>query len=135
LNFDGSSFDNGVVLGYGAVIRNVNGEVMACRKALEFAVDAGFTEVILEGDNAMVLKTISQAQPNFSWFGLIYGDIWCLAAGFRSISVNCVRRGANSVAHALARFARLIENEIVWMEEDPLLAADALYLDSSLLNQ
>ena len=41
-------------------------EVMACRKALEFAIDAGFTEVILEGDNAMVMKTVSQVQPNFS---------------------------------------------------------------------
>ena len=108
---------------------------MACRKALEFAVDAGFTEVILKGDNAMVLKKISQAQPNFSRLGLIYEDIWCLAVGFRSTSVICVRRSANSVAHALARFARLIENEIVWMEEDPPPAVDALYLDSGLLNQ
>ena len=36
-------------------------EVMACRKTLEFAVDAGFMEVILEGDNALVMKTVSQA--------------------------------------------------------------------------
>ena len=60
-------------------------EVMACRKSHELIVDAGFTKVILEGDNAMVLKTISQAQPNFSRLRLIYEDIWCLAAGFRSI--------------------------------------------------
>ena len=77
LNFNEASFDNGVVSGYGAVIRNVNGvlmaalltkgdavgdseevEVMACRKALELTVDVGFTKVILEGDNATVLKTI-----------------------------------------------------------------------------
>ena len=32
---------------------------MACRKALEFAIDAGFTEIILEGENAMVMKVIS----------------------------------------------------------------------------
>ena len=109
-------------------------KVMACRKALEFAIDAGFTEVILEGDNAMVMKTISQAQPNFSELGLIYEDIWCLVAGFRFISINCVRHSANSVAHALARFARLIDNETVWMEEDPPPVVDALYLDSSLLH-
>ena len=78
LNFDGACFDEGTALGYGAVIRNEKGkvmaalairggavrdseevEVMACRKALEFAIDAGFTEIILEGDNAMVLKIIS----------------------------------------------------------------------------
>ena len=56
-----------------------------------------------------------------------------MAVGFRSILVNCVRRSANNVARALARFAKLIENEIVWMEEDPLPATDALYLNSSLL--
>ena len=50
-------------------------EVMACRKALEFAIDAGFTEIILEGDNAMVMKVISQAQLDLSRLGLIYEDI------------------------------------------------------------
>ena len=78
LNFDGACFDDGAASGYGAVIRNEKGEVMAtiaeqggavrdneevevmaCRKALEFAIDAGFTEIILEGDNAMVMKVIS----------------------------------------------------------------------------
>ena len=54
-----------------------------------------------------------------------------MATGFRSISTNCVRRSANSVAQALVR---LIDDEIVWMEEDPPPVADALYLDSSLLN-
>ena len=46
----------------GAVQDSKEVEVMACRKALEFAIDAGFTEIILEGDNAMVMKVISQAQ-------------------------------------------------------------------------
>ena len=91
-------------------------------------------EIILEGDNALVMKTVSQAQPNLSRLGLIYEDIWCLTVGFRSISTNCVRCSANSVAHALARSARLIDDEILWMEEDPPLVVDALYLDSSLLN-
>ena len=45
----------------GAVCDSEEVEVMACRKALEFAIDVGFTEIILEGDNAMVMKVISQA--------------------------------------------------------------------------
>ena len=109
-------------------------EVMACRKALEFAIVASFTEIILEGDNAMVMEVISQAQQDLSRLGLIYEDIWCLAVGFRTITYNCVRRSANSVAHALARFVRLLDHEIVWLEEDPPPAMDALYLDSSFLN-
>ena len=57
-----------------------------------------------------------------------------MIAGFRSFSVNCVRRNANGVAHALARFARLFDNETVWLKEDPPLAVDAPYLDSSILH-
>ena len=119
----------------GGVVRDSEEvEVIACCKALEFAIDASFTEIILEGDNAMVMKVISQAQQDFSRLGVIYEDIWCLAVGFRTITYNCVRRSANSVAHALARFARLLDQEIVWLEEDPPPTMDALYLDSSFLN-
>ena len=100
----------------GAVQDNEEVEVMACPKALEFAIDAGFMEIILEGDNAMVMNVISQAQQDLSRLGLIYEDIWCLAVGFRTITYNRVRRSANSVAHALARFARLLDHEIVWLE-------------------
>ena len=118
----------------GAVRDSEEVEVMACRKALEFAIDAGFTEIILEGDNAMVMKVISQAQPDLSRLGLIYEDIWCLVEGFMTITYNCVRRNANSVPHALPRFGRLVDQEIVWLEEDPPPTMDALYLDSSFLN-
>ena len=153
MNFDGTCFDEGAASGYGAVIRNEKGEVMvalavkgdairdseevevmACRKALKFAIDPSFMEIILEGDSALVMQTVSQAQLNLSQLGLIYENIWCLAIGFRSISTNCVRRNSNSVAHALARFTRLIDDDIVWLEKDPPPVVDALYLDTSSLN-
>ena len=104
--------------------------MLACRKTLEFAIDAGFMEIILEGDSALVMQTVSQAQLNLSRLGLIYEDIWCLVAGFRSISINCVRRIAKCVTHALARFARVIDDDIVWLEENPPPVVDALYLDA-----
>ncbi|XP_030963627.1 uncharacterized protein PHLOEM PROTEIN 2-LIKE A4-like [Quercus lobata] len=116
----------------GAVRDSEEVEVLACRKALEFAIDAGFTEIVLEGDNALVMKMITQAQPDLSRLGLIYEDIWCLAAGFRSISYNCIRRSANGVADSLARFARLLDNEIVWLEEDP---PPAKYFVDKVLNK
>ena len=153
LNFDGACFDKGAASSYGAVIRNEKGkvmatlaakgsairdseevEVLACRKALEFAIDAGFIEIILEGDSAVVMQMVSQDQPNLSRLGLIYENIWCLVAGFRSISINCVRRTANGVAHALTRFARLIDDDIVWLEEDPPPVVEALYMDANALN-
>jgi len=34
-------------------------EVLACRKALEFAVNAGFSDLIVEGDNTTVMNSIT----------------------------------------------------------------------------
>ena len=49
------------------------------------------------------------------------------------MSVSYVCRSANTVAHSLARFAREIEYEIVWLEDSPPLALEALYSNSLLL--
>ena len=87
LNFNGACFNNGVDSSYRAVVRNGNGEVMAailakggavrdseemevlaCCKALEFVIDAGFMKVILEGDNARVLKTVAgSTRSSLAW--------------------------------------------------------------------
>ena len=44
------------------VASNKEGEVLACRKALEFAIDSRFTEIVLEGDNAKVMKLLMSPQ-------------------------------------------------------------------------
>ena len=76
LNFDAAVLLNLNCSGVGAIIRNCDGEVMAkmaakgeyvhnsddaealaCRKALEFAMEAGFSTVIIEGDNSNVMES------------------------------------------------------------------------------
>ena len=42
-----------------------------------------------------------------------------------------IRRTANGVVHSLARFARHLSEDIVWLEDSPLPALEALYLDST----
>ena len=88
--------------GIGVIIRNCNGEVMAamtakgppvggseeaeilaCRRALEFAIDAGFTDLIVEGDNAAVMSSISSTGADLSRLGNIIQDIQWLANGIR----------------------------------------------------
>ena len=78
LNFDATIFSGLDRSGYGVVIRNDKGDVMATmtisglkvnmskvaellarRRALEFAVDAGFSRLIIEGDNSNVIQVIS----------------------------------------------------------------------------
>ena len=94
LNFDAAVFLDSGRIGYGAIIRNEKGEVMAamtasgpmvrtsdepellaCRKAIEFAVDAGFSRMIIEGDIINVIHAISSSLENTSPFGNVVDDI------------------------------------------------------------
>ena len=94
LNFDAAVFANMTASGIGVIIRNNRGQVMAalsskshavvdseeaevlaCRKALEFAMDAGFLELIVEGDNINVMKSIKSDQVDLSRLGNLYDDI------------------------------------------------------------
>ena len=90
-----------------SVANSKEAEVLACRRVLEFAVDVGFMELVIKGDNVFVMKSILCTRPNRSRLGYIYiyEDVRCLAVGLRGLSVSCVRRSANSAAHSLGRFA------------------------------
>ena len=154
VNVDVAVFAEINTSGIGVVVRNERGEVMvslvaegplmqdseevevlACRKVLEFVVDAGFMDLLLEGDNMSVMKSITSIRSNRSRLGHIYEDIHCIAVGFRSFSFNFVKHSADSVAHSLAKFARNVDDELVWLEESPPPALEALYFNSHRFNQ
>ena len=65
-------------------------EILACRKALEIAIDASFSELVNEGDNADVLKSISSTGVSPSRLGHIIEDIQSLAHGLRWVNVSAV---------------------------------------------
>ena len=136
LNFDAVVFAKLKCSGFGAIIRNEKDEVMAvmsikgppvayieeaevlaCRKALEFSIDAGFMDLIIEGDNVNVMRSISSFCH--SLLGGVYGDVLCLIHGLHRKAISCVKQEANTVAHSLARFARNVHDELYWMEESP----------------
>ncbi|KAL4637806.1 hypothetical protein ACB092_03G102900 [Castanea dentata] len=154
LNFDVVIFANSKSSGVGVIIRNNLGvvlaglsargpyvvnseeaEVLACRKALEFALDLGFLDLVVEGDNAMVMKNMVSPHPNRSTLGHIYDDIRALATGFRSLSIECIKRSANAVARCLASHASQTVEDMIWLEESSLPALKALYLDVIFLNE
>ena len=129
LNFDAAIFADMAASGIGAVIWNDKGEVMAalsskgptmtkseepevlaCRKALESAMEAGFPELVIEGDNINVMQSITSPRINLSRLGNIYDiydDIRCIAGSLWHMEIKSIRRSANRVAHSLARNARL----------------------------
>ena len=102
---------------------------------MEFATDAGFTELIVEGDNAVVMQTVMAPGAIQSRLGHIIQDIQWLSQGLRWVSFSCVNRGANSVAHVLARYAKHVREDMYWMEDVPPPALNALYLDYLQLNE
>ena len=54
---------------------SMEAELLACRKAIEFAVNAGFSELVIEGDNSSVMTTISTMKIDQSFLGNVVGDI------------------------------------------------------------
>lgn len=68
-------------------------EVSACKKAIEFSVEAGFSELVVEDDNTNVVRAISSPLANKSLLGYIYEDIRSYLDGLHSASISWVRRG------------------------------------------
>ena len=61
---------------------------------------------------------------------------WVLGADSGTyVSFSCIRRNANSVAHSLARYANGLDEDVVWLEDSPPPALDALSFDLSSLNE
>ena len=69
-------------------------ETMACRKALEFAVDAGFSELVVEEDNVNIMRVVSSSTPNLSMLGNVIHDIQFLLCGLRRASTSRIKRVA-----------------------------------------
>ncbi|KAL0009952.1 hypothetical protein SO802_005060 [Lithocarpus litseifolius] len=153
LNFDVAIFTDMGPSSVGAVIRNERGEVtvalsamgpfvqdseeaeiVACQKALEFAIDVGFTDLVIEGDNVNVMRAIDSNCMDSSRLGTVIEDIHCLVSGLRWSAVSCVKRSANAVAHCLAHFAKNVSEELVWIEDCPQPAKEALYNDSLIFS-
>lgn len=56
-------------------------EMLACRKAMEFATKVGFLELVREGDNVNVMTAISFSKPNLSLLENVVDDIQYLIHG------------------------------------------------------
>ena len=124
INFDGAVFQDKNEAGLGIIIRNDHGlvmvaltqviplptsvemvEVLAARRALIFAKELTFDQIILEGDSDIAICAVKSDVFSAASFGHILLDIKGLATHFRHVVFSHTRRQGNKVAHNLARAA------------------------------
>ena len=136
----GAIFQGNAEAGLGAIIRNDCGlvmaaltqviplpisveivEVLAAKRALIFALELGFDQVILEGDSEIAIRAMNSDDYMAAPFGHLIADIKALAPHFRSLVFYHTRRLGNKVAHSLAREACNVSSSFCsWIEEVPV---------------
>ncbi|KAK8526420.1 hypothetical protein V6N13_017456 [Hibiscus sabdariffa] len=108
-------------------------EAIACKQAVQFAKELGFSNVVIEGESLIVLKKINLCALDLSIIAPIVFDIKELSLGFHSIIFSFVRRDANNAAHVLARECRSIQTPCYWIEEAPVGTTAASEVDRGFL--
>ena len=116
-----------------AIYSSKEGELLACRKAVEFAIDAGFSRLVIEGDNVNVTKAISSQEANISLLGNVVEDIKHLIKGLQWVSISHIKRSGIKVAPMLMQHARTIIEDLYWIEDSPPPVIEQLYQDACLL--
>ena len=77
----------------GPYVRNTEeAEDLACQKAVMFAMEVGFSELVVE-DNVTLMRAISDLSCHNSLLGHIYEDICCYLNGMQHASVSCIEGG------------------------------------------
>ena len=116
-----------------AVHSSEEDELLTCRKAVEFAINVGFSKLVLEGDNVNVMQAISSQEANISLLGNVVEDIKHLIRGLQWVSISHTRCTGNKVAHVLVQHARTSIEDLCWIEDSPPLVIEQLYHDARLL--
>ena len=119
--------------GVGVIVRNGAGEVMvAAHKNVRvdwdvdtmeaFAVlfglqvcwEAGYQRIALEMDSKTIADALNKRKSLQNYASTFIHEAQVLGNRFSSVSVTHVRRGANGVAHELARLALNVEGVKIW---------------------
>ena len=79
-------------------LNSAEAKALACRRAVQFAIEVGFSSLVIEGDNALVMNAISCSAENNSLLGHIFEDIQQLVRGLQYASISCIKRGGNMVS-------------------------------------
>ena len=124
------------LVGAGVIVQNENGrviasmaesfqlpfsvtivEVIAAKKALQFAKDLGLSSIVLEGDSKITIDGLMGEDSSLAEYGHLIDEAKEIAKKLVEVEFNHVQRQANNVAHNIARHARHVSKFSVWMED------------------
>lgn len=88
-------------------------EALAARRVMEFALEIGLANIILEGDNETLFKALKTGDNSLAQHGHIIKDILVLSSYCSAFNVSFVRRQCNKLAHSLARKAKFLPSMTV----------------------
>ena len=94
-------------------------EALACQQVVQFALEIGLTQVVVEGDSVIVIKALNNGTCQFTSYGNILGDIRFQSACFQHVEFRYISHVCNSVADALAKKASFVVGLQVWLEVLP----------------
>jgi ribonuclease HI len=92
---------------------------MIAYEAVVFCKEAGFYEIILEGDAKQVVDDVKSRTTNHDAVGHFVEGIITEMQGLWEVSIFHVGREANNIAHQLAKEASTKEIDSVWLEDFP----------------
>ena len=80
-------------------------EALACQRAVQFALEIGLNQVVVEGDSVTVIEALKNDTGQFASYGNILDDIRFQSTSFQYVEFSYTSRVCNSVANALAKKA------------------------------
>ena len=135
INFDGAVFSEQQVAGLGVMIRGCYGrviaamaehipvpicaeivEALACQRALTFARELNISDLVSEGDAEIIIKSLFARDVSHLEYGHVIQGVLFIASGFQVFNFPHDKRLGNSVAHFLAKCAKLGNELQVWFE-------------------
>ncbi|KAL8550708.1 hypothetical protein ACS0TY_009203 [Phlomoides rotata] len=96
---------------------------MAIRQGLEFAVEQGVRDVVVETDSQLVVRALLKPKHDLTHFGRLIRSILEVATCFDRVTYSWIRRTGNLVAHKLAMLALSSDSEFFYSHVPDVIAA------------
>ena len=104
-------------------------EAKAVEVGLQFAKLLGVSDFIVEGDSLIVSRALSHSFSAPTSIDAVIMGIRSAALEFHNVDFSHVKRNANSPAHLLAKYAKGIVSQCIWMENCPTFLELAILHD------